>query len=90
MRGVHRAALAMAALLASLSMVAWRQGRAFEVQQQLEDVRSEVSMARSEKVQLNRDIRVLSSRERIVQVARARLGLRPPTGQVRVIQVEGN
>lgn len=90
MRGVHRAALAMAALLASLSMVAWRQGRAFEVQQELEDVRSEVSMARSEKVQLNRDIRVLSSRERIVQVARARLGLRPPTGQVRVIQVEGN
>ncbi|HSG46170.1 MAG TPA: hypothetical protein VLA43_00020, partial [Longimicrobiales bacterium] len=86
----HRAALAMAALLASLSMVAWRQGRAFEVQQELEDVRSEVSMARSEKVQLNRDIRVLSSRERIVQVARARLGLRPPTGQVRVIQVEGN
>jgi len=90
MRGVHRAALAMAALLASLSMVAWRQGRAFDVQQELEAVRGELSMARSEKVQLNRDIRVLSSRERIVRVARARLGLRPPTGQVRVIQVEGN
>lgn len=90
MSGLHRAALAMAALLASLSMVAWRQGRAFDVQQELEEVRSQVSMARSEQLQLNRDIRVLSSRERIVQVARARLGLRPPTGQVRVIQVEGD
>lgn len=88
MRGVHRAALAMAALLASLSVVAWRQGRAFEVQRELEALRGEVSMARSEQVQLNRDIRVLSSRERVVQAAR-RLGLRPPAGQVRVIQVEG-
>jgi cell division protein FtsL len=86
---VHRWALAMAALLASLSVVAWRQGRAYEVQQQLEAVRTERSLALSNQAQLKRDIRVLQSRERIVRVARELMGLRPPTGQVRVIRVEG-
>jgi cell division protein FtsL len=79
----------MAALLASLSVVAWRQGRAFEVQQQLEEARADRSLALSNQAQLNRDIRALQSRERIVRVARQLLGLRPPTGQVRVIRVEG-
>jgi cell division protein FtsL len=86
---MHRWALAMAALLASLSVVAWRQGRAYEVQQQLEAVRTERSLALSNQAQLKRDIRVLQSRERIVRVARELMGLRPPTGQVRVIRVEG-
>jgi cell division protein FtsL len=92
MRGIHRAALAMAALLASLSVVAWRQGRAFEVQGELEAMRTQVSMARSEQHQLERDIRVLTSRERIVRAAGERLGLRPAAGdQVRILPMaEGN
>lgn len=85
--GVYRWALAMAALLTSLSIVAWRQGRAYEVAQELDEVRSERSLALSSQVQLNQDIRALQSRERIVRVARELLGLRPPTGQVRVIRV---
>lgn len=88
--GVQRAALAMAALLAALSVIAWRQGRAYELRRDLEAVRSELSLAQSERAQLTRDIRVLQSRERIVRVARRLLGLRPPTGQVRVISVEGS
>ena len=92
MRGggaVQRAVLAMAALLAALSFVAWRQGRAYDLHRQVEGVRNELSLAQSERTQLNRDIRVLRSRERIVRVARELLGLRPPAGQVRVIQGGG-
>ena len=84
---VHR--LAMAALLASLSVVAWRQGRAYDVQQELEALRTERSLALSNQAQLKRDIRALQSRERVVQVAGELLGLRRPAGQVRVIRVDG-
>lgn len=88
MRGAHRAALAMAAILAALSLVAWRQGQAFEVRRELEDLRTQVSMARSEMHSLEGDIRHLSSRERIVRAARERLGLRQPAGRVRIISVD--
>lgn len=88
--GVQRAALAMAALLAALSVIAWRQGRAYELRRELDAVRGELSLAQSERAQLSRDVRVLQSRERIVRVARELLGLRPPAGQVRVISVEGS
>ena len=88
MRGVHRAALAMAAILAALSLVAWRQGQAFEVRRDLEEARTEVSMARSEQHALEADIRRMSSREHIVRAARERLGLRQPTGRVHVISLE--
>ena len=88
MSGVNRAALAMAALLASLSLVAWRQGRGFDAQRDLEELRAELSMAVSEQHQLQRDIRVLESREWIVEAAAKRLGLRPPAGQVRFIEIE--
>ena len=78
---LHRMALAIALVLASLSVVAWRPGRALGPQ-------SDIRAARSEAGELEREIRVLQSRARIVAVAGDRLGLHQPEGQVRVLRVE--
>ncbi len=84
----QRAALIMAFLLTSLSVVAWRQGRALGVLSELEEVQSEIGLARSEVAELERETRVLRSRGRIVADAAATLGLLRPEGQVRVLRVE--
>ena len=88
MRPGTRAALAMAALLASLSLVAWRQGRAYETRQALDQLRSELALGRSSQVELRGEIRFLTSRERVVEVAARRLGLRNPVDQVIILHVE--
>jgi cell division protein FtsL len=85
---LQRMALAMALVLTSLSVVAWRQGRALGVLSELDQVQSEIGLARSEAGELEREIRVLRSRGRIVADAGARLGLHQPEGQVRVLRVE--
>lgn len=85
---LHRMALAIALVLASLSVVAWRQGRALGVLSELDRVQSEIGAARSEAGELQREIRVLQSRARIVADAAERLGLHQPEGQVRVLRVE--
>ena len=82
MRIGTRAALAMAALLASLSLVAWRQGRAYEVRQALDDFQSELALSRSTQFELRGEIASLQSRDRIVEVAAERLGLYPANNQV--------
>jgi len=73
-----RIALAIGLLLASLSLVAWRQSRAFEVLAALEEVRREASLARAERSELERRIRHLESRGRVVAEARVRLGMHLP------------
>ena len=85
---LHRAALVMAFVLMSLSVVAWRQGRALGVLSELDEVQSEIGLARSEVTELERETRVLRSRSRIVADAADRLGLHRPEGQVRVLRVE--
>jgi cell division protein FtsL len=85
---LHRIALATAFLLASLSLVAWRQGRALGVLDELDRVQSEAGLARSEVAELRREIRVLQSRARVVADAGERLGLHSPEGQVRVLHLE--
>lgn len=85
---LHRMALAIALVLASLSVVAWRQGRALGVLSELDRVQSQIGAARSEAGELEREIRVLQSRARIVADAADRLGLHQPEGQVRVLRVE--
>lgn len=84
----QRAALVMALLLMSLSLVAWRQGRALGVLSELDQVQSEIGLARSELAELERETRVLRSRSRIVADAGERLGLYQPEGQVRVLRLE--
>ena len=85
---LQRAALVMAFLLMSLSIVAWRQGRALGVLSELDQVQSEIGLARSEVAELERETRVLRSRSRIVADAADRLGLHQPEGQVRVLRLE--
>lgn len=85
---LQRVALVVAFLLTSLSVVAWRQGRALGVLSELDEVQSEIGLARSEASELERETRVLQSRARIVADAAERLGLLRPEGQVRVLRVE--
>jgi cell division protein FtsL len=85
---LHRMALAIALVLTSLSVVAWRQGRALGILSELDRIQSDIGAARSEARELEREIRVLQSRARIVADAADRLGLRQPEGQVRVLRLE--
>lgn len=73
-----RAALSVAALLASLSFVAWRQGRGMEVLETLDRVRDDIALATAETSELRRRIQYLESRGRVVEEARRRLGMHTP------------
>ncbi|HZD04479.1 MAG TPA: hypothetical protein VE173_06165 [Longimicrobiales bacterium] len=71
-------ALAFAALLASLSFVTWRQGRALEDLAELDQVRRERSLAEANRVEVQRRIQVLESRGRVASEARRRLEMHTP------------
>lgn len=73
-----RVGLAVAVLLAALSLVAWRQGRALEALGALDRVRRDLALARAEAIELQRRIQYLESRRRVVPEARERLGLHEP------------
>ena len=72
-------ALAVACLLASLSLVTWRQSRALESLAGLDALTQEASMARAEISGLEGRIQHLESRGRVVPEARARLGMHVPS-----------
>ena len=76
--GVWLVVLAMAALLASLTLVTWRQSRALEALAELDHARSEVSIARAERDELTQRIQGLESRARVISEATRRLGMRTP------------
>jgi len=78
-------AIAVAAFLASLSLVAWRQVRALEVLEELEEIRNEESLATAELTDLEGRVRYLESRGRVVPEARERLGMHLPDGSELVI-----
>lgn len=81
--GTSMVALAAAALLGSLSLVAWRQARALEALEELDLVRTELRLGEAEKADLVSRIRVLESRGRIVPKARTELGMKiPETGEM--------
>jgi cell division protein FtsL len=80
-QGSIRVALAFAAVLASLTLVIWRQSRALELLRSLDEVRSERALAESERASLTARAQVLESRTRIRAVAGASLGLRVPTAE---------
>lgn len=73
-----RAAVTLAVLLGSLGFVTWRQSRSLETLAEWDAVRRQVSVARAQVVELDRDIQVLTSRARVVPEARARLGMHNP------------
>lgn len=76
--GAIRVALAFAALLASLSLVVYRQSRALEVLRELDGLRSARAVAESERAVLSTQVQTLESRARIKAVAEARWGMRVP------------
>ncbi|HEX6939378.1 MAG TPA: hypothetical protein VF158_08195 [Longimicrobiales bacterium] len=83
--GVIRVALGFAVLLASLSLVIWRQSRALEVLRGLDAVRRERAVVEAERAGLMQRIRRLESRSRVVAEAGAVLGMHVPSGEEIVI-----
>lgn len=76
--GTSLTALAVAALLAALSLVTWRQSRTREALVELDRIQRSVSLVEAERAELQRRIQVLESRGRVVRDARERLGMRNP------------
>jgi cell division protein FtsL len=74
--GTSLVALAVAALLASLSLVSWRQRQALDTLEHLDDLRQECAMEAANLEELEGRIRRLESRGRVVSEAEARLGMR--------------
>jgi len=74
--GTSLVALAAAALLASLSLVAWRQARAITALETLDSLRREVTLGQAEETDLERRIHFLESRGRVVPEAIRTLGMR--------------
>ena len=88
MGGPSWVALAVACFLASLSLVAWRQSRAFETLEVLDELRRETTLARAERAELARRVRTLESRARVVPAARERLGMHLPDAS-EIVYLEG-
>jgi cell division protein FtsL len=65
-------------LLGSLSLVVWRQTRGVELERELRAMETERAVTEAERVELVRQIQALSSRARIVRIARDRLGMHLP------------
>lgn len=88
--GTSFVALAVAAFLASLSLVAWRQSRALETLAELEELRGRTSLAEAERDDLQRRVGHLESRSRVVPAARSRLGMHvPDASQIVYLRGEG-
>lgn len=73
-------ALGFAAILASLSLVVWRQSQTLEVLRSLESVRSERALVEAERWELDHRVQRLQSRGWVAEAAEERLGMRIPTG----------
>ncbi len=73
-----RVAIAVGALLASLSVVTWRQMRALEVLEELHDLGQEIEVVSAVRKDLQGEIQYLESRGRVVPEARELLGMHNP------------
>lgn len=82
---VIRTAFLFAVLLASLTLVVWRQSRALEVLRSLEATRRERVVAEARRTALLRRIEQLESRSRVSEAAHDRFGMRLPEGDEIVI-----
>ena len=71
-------ALGFSGLLSSLSLVTWRQSRAFEALAELDRLERSLSLAESEQTELLQAIQSLASSPRILSVAQERLGMHQP------------
>lgn len=85
-----RAGVVAVVLLGALGLVTWRQSRAFEALAELDRVRQRISLARAERVELERTIQVLESRARVVPEARDVLGMHTPDANSELIILAGD
>ncbi len=83
--GVLRAGFAGSVLLSSLGLVTWRQSRAFQVLERVDDLHRQISVAQAERVDLEHAIQNLESRAWIVPQAQKRLGMHTPDASELVI-----
>lgn len=83
-----RAALTFVFLLLSLGFVTWRQSRAFEANQSLDELRRQVSVAQAEQIELERDLQVRRSLGNIVAAAEG-IGMVTPSAEQIVILGRG-
>ena len=74
--GTSIVALAVAAFLASLSLVSWRQGQALDTLRHLETLQQEVALEVASREELENRILYLQSRARVVSEAGERLRMR--------------
>ena len=70
--------LAFSCLLSALSLVTWRQTRAFEALADFDRLEKSLSLAESERTEFRRQIQGLGSRPRITTFAEERLGMHVP------------
>ena len=82
---VIRAALLLAGLLASLTLVVWRQSHALSVLREMDAVHQQRIVEEARRASLARRVEELESRARVSVAARERLGMRVPTGGELVI-----
>lgn len=68
-------------LLSSLALVVWRQTRGVALERELRALETDHAVIEAERVELVREIQTLSSRARIVRIARDRLGMHLPADQ---------
>jgi len=87
--GTSAVALATAAFLASLSLVAWRQGRALELLEDQDRTRREWDLGVAERDELQRRVRSFESRGYVVPEAERRLGMRMPVASEIMILTGG-
>lgn len=84
-----RVALTLVCLLLSLGLVTWRQSRAFEANQALDELRRQVSVAQAEQIELERDIQVRRSLGNIVAAAESIGMVTPHADQIVVLGKDG-
>lgn len=89
--GTIRLALAFAALLASLTLVIWRQSRALDVLRSIDDMRGARVIIEAERGEITRRIQTLESRARVVADARDRLAMHVPSAsEIVILPLNGN
>ena len=81
--------LGFSVLLSALSLVTWRQSRAFESLAELDGVERSLSLAESERAELLRRIQGLDSRTRISSVAQEHRGMHRPEASEMVLLSRG-
>ncbi len=79
-----RVAFAFAVFLGSLTLVAWRQGKALTVVEEIEHLEAELSLANAENDEIRQRIVLLKSRPWVTEQATKRLDMSVPDASAQV------